>query len=696
MRHLYYRAVLLLCAVSMAAHASAQSTTNQLLVPPADARHFVIQSSAGAHGESWLWRTAEGGWAGRESLNLRGMVSELDLDGQNDAGGLPRRVTIHGVTPSGDATEVFARTGDQSHWQSPTDEGRVEHADARFYSPLGGPAAATTAWFMETLLQQPQHHLHLLPSGEATAEPLVSVVVGSGATVQTVTAWAVSGISAQPLPVWMDAQGHFFGITQGLAWLPDAYGADRARLEESQAKALSARMPALAKALVTQPTTPVAFTHVQTFDADDRLFLIDQTVVVNEGRIVAAGPSSKVRVPAQAQVIDGRGKTLLPGLWDMHLHVGDDYTGLSELSIGVTSVRDPGNDDARTVERRERAARGELLFPNVYPSSLIDGRGPYTAQVANVATSEASALQLVREAKTKGFYGVKFYGTFDASWLIPSIAEAHRLGLHVHGHVPAGIRPLEAINAGYDEITHINWIVMQGVPASVLAQDNGIARFEAPGRYAKDFDLDAGPMQEIVARMAERHIYSDPTMVAFESTYLPENGELSPSYAAFVGTMPAGTERTFRTGGFAVPPDLTRADYRRSWAKMVALLGRMHRAGVPIVAGTDGSGIELVHELEIYQQAGFSAAEALAAATIVPAQLLGVDRITGSIVEGKVADLVLVEGDPSQRLSDLRQTRLVLLAGRLMDADALRKAAGFNGRPAPTTAALPEKAATSH
>jgi imidazolonepropionase-like amidohydrolase len=101
-------------------------------------------------------------------------------------------------------------------------------------------------------------------------------------------------------------------------------------------------------------------------------------------------------------------------------------------------------------------------------------------------------------------------------------------------------------------------------------------------------------------------------MVAFEAIYVPENGDMAPAYAPFVGTMPPATERGFRTGGFAVPKDLTRADYRASWAKMVALLQRMHQAGVPIVAGTDGSGIEIVHELEIYVQAGFTPAEALA------------------------------------------------------------------------------------
>ena len=152
---------------------------------------------------------------------------------------------------------------------------------------------------------------------------------------------------------------------------------------------------------------------------------------------------------------------------------------------------------------------------------------------------------------------------------------------------------------------------------------------------------------------------------------MPENGDLSPSYAPFVGTLPPTTERGFRAGGFAVPKDLTRADYRASWAKMVALLGRMHQAGVPIVAGTDGAGIEIVHELEIYMQAGLSAAEALATATIVPARLVGQEAKTGSVKVGKAADLVLVDGDPSTRIGDLRQTRTVMLGGTLLDADAL-------------------------
>ncbi len=252
----------------------------------------------------------------------------------------------------------------------------------------------------------------------------------------------------------------------------------------------------------------------------------------------------------------------------------------------------------------------------------------------------------------------------------------------MHGHIPVGMRPLDAINAGYDEITHINWIVMQAMPDSVIKESNGIMRFEGPGRFAKDLDLNGKPITDIITTMAAKGIYSDPTMVAFEGLYVPENGDLSPAYAPFVGTLPPATERGFRTGGFAVPKDLTRADYRASWAKMVALLGKMHKAGVPIVAGTDGAGIELVRELEIYVEAGLHAGRSAGHGDASFRRSSSArTRSTGSIKPGKVADLVLVEGDPSKRIGDLRNTRVIMLDGKLLDADALRTAAGFSGRP---------------
>jgi imidazolonepropionase-like amidohydrolase len=670
----------LVIAGAAAATVLAQSPMSDLAKPPANARHLVIQSTGGKHGDSWIWIAPNGDRMGRESMNLRGQVFELDSEGKAGTDGMPLTIKVRGVTPSGDAAETFAVNAGSARWKSPIDAGSASYSGPSFYLAQGGPMELT-AWFVEALLAKPDKTLNLLPGGKAHAERLTDLVIGTGSTTRTITLWSVTGLSTSPIPMWTDADNKFFAFTSGMGWLPESYAGEQPKIEGVQAKAMAAQAPVLFKKLVTAPDGPVAFTGVRLFDADAARFLTDRTVVVDRGVIVAVGPRESTAVPARARIIDGQGKTLIPGLWDCHMHVGDDYTGVQELSMGVTSVRDPGNNDQRTMDRRTRSAAGELLFPHVYPSSLIDGKGPYTAQVANVATSQAEAISLVDKAKANGFIGVKFYGTFNSAWLPAAIAEAHKLGLHVHGHIPVGLRPMDAINDGYDEITHINWIMMQAMPEEVIEASNGIMRFEGPGRYAKDVDLDGLAINTIVGAMARKHIYNDPTMVAFEGIYVPENGDMAPAYAPFVGTIPPATERGFKTGGFAVPKDLTRADYRASWAKMVELLRRMHQAGVPIVAGTDGAGIEIVHELEIYVQAGFTPAEALAAATIVPARLVGQEAKTGSIQVGKTADLALIEGDPSTRIADLRQTRLVMLDGKLLDADALRSAAGFSGRP---------------
>src|SRR5580698_5808200 len=414
--------VFLRLTVAVASSALAQTPTSDLAKPPANARHFVIQSTGGKHGDSWSWTAPSGARMGRESMNLRGQVFELDSEGKAGSDGMPLSVAIRGVTPSGDAAETFSISAGSARWKSPIDAGNASYAGPAFYAPQGGPIDLT-AWFLETLLARPGKTLNLLPGGKVHAEKLTDLVVGAGSAKRTIALWSVTGISTSPVPMWADTNNKFFGLATGLDWLPEAYASEQVRIEDAQANAMAAQAPGLFKKLVTVPDGPVAFTAVRIFDADTARFLADQTVVVDHGVIVAAGASKSVAVPARARVIDGRGKTLIPGLWDCHMHVGDDFTGLQELSMGVTSIRDPGNDDQRTMDRRRRAAAGALLFPNVYPSSLIDGKGPYTAQVANVATSQAEAIKLVDKAKANDFTGLKFYGTFDSSWLPASIAE---------------------------------------------------------------------------------------------------------------------------------------------------------------------------------------------------------------------------------------------------------------------------------
>ena len=672
----------IVCAIVfclIAPMAWAQVPVDQLAKAPADAQRFTIMSTAGKHGQSARWTTVDGTRMGRESILLRGQVFEVDSASHFGADGMIDRAVVRGFTPNGDAAETFAITNGGASWTSPVDKGAAPYATPAMYNAFGGPMDLT-ADVVEALIAAPGKTLAMLPGGRVVAEPLTSATVGEGAAKTTVTAYAITGFSNTPIPVWVDTKGKFFALIGGLSWLPEGYESAQVTLQNLQDEALAARSPALVKKLLVTPPGPVAFTHVRAF-VDGARFVDDETVVVEGGLITQVGPAAKIKFPMRAQVIDGTGKTLTPGLWDSHMHFGDDASGPMLLSLGVTSVRDPGNVNALTLARAARRAKGELLTPRVYPSVLIDGKGPNTAQVASVATSQDEALAIVRKAKADGFVAIKIYGSFNPKWVAATAAEAHRLGLHVHGHLPAGMRTMDAINDGYDEITHIYFVMMQAMPDSVVNVSNGMARFQGPGRYAKDVDLNAEPMKSLIATMAAKKITVDPTLVVAESLYVPENGDLSPAYAPFVGTLPPAVERGFRQGGFTVPADLTRTDYRASFKKLSDLVGALHRAGVPIVAGTDGSGLELIRELELYVDAGFTTSEALASATIATAHLVGADGRTGSIAVGKAADLVLVDGDPSKSIGDLRHTKIVMMDGKLMDADALRAAGGFAGAP---------------
>jgi imidazolonepropionase-like amidohydrolase len=656
-----------------------QIPLSELAKPPPGAEQLTIISTAGRHGQSFRWITRDGVHMSRESMNLRGQIFELDGATRLGPDGMIDRTTIRGFTPQGDAGETFAVKDGKATWKSPVDRGSKAYAGPAEYASFGGPEDLM-ADLIESLIGAPGHSIALLPGGQAHAEPLTTLVVGQGALRQTITAYSITGYSNTPTPVWVDASGHFFAQDQGLTWIRAGYEGELTRLDKAQDDALAARSPIVARQLAKTPAGTIAFMHVRAF-VDGTRFAEDETVIVEHGKITAVGPAAAIAVPAHAQMIDGHGKTLVPGLWDSHQHFGDDSDGPFLLSLGVTSARDPGNNNALTLARAARRARGDLLMPHIYPSVLIDGKGPYTAQLGSVATSQDEALAIVRKAKTEGFTGIKIYGSFNPAWVKATAAEAHRLGLHVHGHLPAGMRTMDAINDGYDEITHIYFVVMQAMPDSVVNVSNGIARMQGPAQLAKDVDLNTDPMKSLIATMAARKITSDPTLVVPESLMVPDTGDLGAAYAPYVGTLPPAVERSFRAGGLQVAPGYTREDYRASFRKLVALVAAMHRAGVPIVAGTDGSGMELVRELELYVSAGFTPAEALNSATLAAAHLVGADGHTGSIAIGKDADLVLVRGDPSRHIGDLRHTELVLMDGKMMDADALRAAGGFGGRP---------------
>jgi cytosine/adenosine deaminase-related metal-dependent hydrolase len=653
-------------------------SVDQLAKPPADARTWSITDPGGTrHGQVSLWTTPDGTRWSRMDFNMRGFISAIDQQMRVAPGGSIESLVVRGSTPEGDAAETYKVENGAYTWASRVDHGSGEARPGLEYSSFAGTLDSFIP-VIDAMLKSPTHSIDLLPSGRGKIEPLTLLKVQNGAEKKALTAYAITGFGLSPFAIWMDGD-RFFGFAPD--FVPEGWEKAAAALSKAQDDALAKLAPELYAKLAKTPAGPVVFRNVKLYDADARVFRDAMTVVVENGRIADVGPSASVTAPANARVIDGAGKTLVPGLWDCHQHYSDDTTGPLLLASGITSVRDPGNLLEESAARRKRIEERRLLGPRVVPSLLIDGPGPLAAQVGTVAHSLDEALADVRRAKNEGYFAVKLYGSLEPAWVKPMVDLAHQLGLHVHGHIPHGMRPLEAVRAGYDEITHINFVMMQAMPDEIVAKSNTNARVLGVAKYAADVDLHSKAMADYMDELARRHVAVDPTLVTFENSYVPDAGTFPPCVAPYAETLPSQFARNFLSTATAATPDLSRARMRASFAKLVALVGELGKRHITILAGTDEIGFALIRELELYVQAGMTPAEALATATINPATEFRLADRTGSLAKGKLAELALIDGDPSKNIGDLRQVELVMRDGKILDAAELRRAIGISGPP---------------
>jgi imidazolonepropionase-like amidohydrolase len=231
----------------------------------------------------------------------------------------------------------------------------------------------------------------------------------------------------------------------------------------------------------------------------------------------------------------------------------------------------------------------------------------------------------------------------------------------VSGHIPAFMTAAECVRLGFDEIQHVNFLVLNFFPE--VKETQTPARLTEPGKRAADLDLHSAEVQTFIRLLKVRHTTLDPTLAAFERLLVAPPGELPPGYGSVERRLPPQVRRGLRAGGLT-PPEGQEATYRRSFAKMVELVGLLYRAGIPIEAGTDNlAAFTLERELELDVQAGIPPAKVLQLATLGAAEIMSRDAELGSVTAGKLADLVLVDGNPTLNISDVRKTALTLKDG---------------------------------
>jgi imidazolonepropionase-like amidohydrolase len=414
------------------------------------------------------------------------------------------------------------------------------------------------------------------------------------------------------------------------------------------------------------------------FDPRDLSVTASTSVIIGGDRIVRVGADADIKTPANAEVIDAGGKFLMPGLWDNHQHFSDDV-GALDLANGVTSARDLANDTDSFLGRVARFDNGTELGPRVLKAGIIDGTGELAGPTKMRADNAEEAIKHVDWYADHGYAQIKIYSSIKPE-LVPIMADrAHARGMRVSGHVPAFMSARQFVENGADEIQHINFIFLNFLFPEVKETRNR-DRFIKVAERAREFTPDKPEVRDFIKFLKQHHTVVDPTLVAFEGLFCGDPTAITPGLEEIIPRFPPQIRRAMRSGALEAPRE-KEAAYRESFPAILRLVKALHGAGVTIIPGTDAlAGYMLHHELELYVRAGIPANEVLRMATLTSAEVMGVNKDCGVIAAGKLADLILIDGDPTKNIRDLGKITTVIKGGALYDPAAIEKALGITPR----------------
>jgi imidazolonepropionase-like amidohydrolase len=574
------------------------------------------------------------------------------------AKGVPVEYSSKGTTAFGGVVdESMSSTGTALRWQSAADRGELATSGTTLYAPNDG-----TPWSMvvlaRALLKAPGRSLPVAPSGRLTLQDLGTRKIGG----QDLRVYGIAGLTLDLPLVFFDAQQKPFAVLAGENDLVVRKGSEGAYREMvATTKQLSIERAAVdQRSLAHRYDVPIRIRNVRVFDARAAKTSTPQSVVVYRGRIATVAPEDEASTDAAGTVvIDGQGGTLIPGLHDMHAH-NTVRSGYYYLAAGVTNVRDNGNDNPSLLALSDAIDRGELPGPRIWRAGFLEGRSPYSARYGRIANTLEEAIDAVRWYAEHGYRSIKIYNSFKPEWIKPTADEAHRLGLLVHGHVPAFVAPDRAILDGYDEISHINqlalgWVLKPGEDTRTPL------RLTALGERGHTIDVNGTSVKTTLDLMKERKIALDPTLVILERLMMSRAGTVAAGDVAYLDHMPIGYQRYRKRSFVDFQTPQQEQFYRDSFQRLVDVIAALHREGIRLLPGTDdATGFTVHRELELYVQAGIPPAQTLQLATLGVEQYLGRDQDLGTIEPGKRADLVLVEGDPAADISAVRRVRMVV------------------------------------
>ncbi|MCE3004113.1 MAG: amidohydrolase family protein [Xanthomonadaceae bacterium] len=609
----------------------------------------------------------------RFEFNDRGRGPKTESVYTLDANGLPTRVRISGHDYfKAPVDERFDREADVARWSSAAERGEVRGGPAFFASLNGAPPELA----LLARAAGASGRVALLPAGAAVVQRLATREVTVAGQSLRVTPVAIAGLGFAPVRAWLDDGGELFAVSfgwQGIVrrgWesvLADLERADEAFDQE--------RLDELARVLPRRPAGDLLLRNARLFDAIDARVVPGSSVLIRGNRIAAVAPGGDLEVAEGTEVLDAGDRFLMPGLWDNHAHLGGQ-DGLLNIAAGVTTVRDLANDNQKLPARVKRFDANLEVGPRVLMAGIIDGRGPFAGPSKVFADDAAEAEKAVAWYADNGYVQIKVYSSLKPA-LVPVIARAaHARGLRLSGHVPAFMTAEQFVRAGADELQHANFVALNFLFDKV--QDTrDMKRFTMVGQHAWTLDPSSTKVQDFLALLRARHVALDPTIGVFEGMFDARPGVLAPGYERVIGRLPPQVARGLYGGGLPVP-DGQADSYGKATAALLALVKAAHDAGVVLLPGTDAlAGFALQRELELYQRAGIPPAEVLRLATWGSARNMGRTRDLGVVLPGRFADLVLVDGDPSRDVADLRRVRTVIKDGLVYASDAVYAALGI-------------------
>jgi len=503
------------------------------------------------------------------------------------------------------------------------------------------------------LLARPDRSARLLPTGTMRVEIAADTTLRLPSGRKHVRL-AMLHVRGSPAAVWLDDNGDLFASDMGwFITIRPEHAAALPALRAIELRYRAAEGEALAKKVAPAPASALAIVNGDLFDSERGVLRPKTTVVIQGDRITAVGPADSIAIPAGATVIDAAGKTVMPGMWDMHTHLfynSQSVSGPSQLATGLTTVRDLAADLDVAVSHRDRSAAGRLATPRYVLAGFMEGPGRWAGPSEVIVSSESEALAWIARYDSLGYKQIKLYNLIQQDLLPAIAAETHKRGMRLSGHVPRGLSTPAAVRLGFDEINHAAFLFSTFFPDSLYLPMRAYSAVAAT--VAPNVNVDGPEMSAMIELFKEK------------------------------GTVIDGTFNLWLVGEGPVPnvtgqaPTSNDSIAKRSNANYLRLIKRLFDAGVTMVPGTDGSSYNV--ELETYERAGMPAAAVLQMATIVPARVMRDDRDYGSVAVGKVADLIIVNGKPTEKISELRKVERVIRAGRVYETRALRGALGLN------------------